>query len=146
MIKGNAGEIDSLAQAVSPPHALPPPATDVQSSTSLSLARGVDSSQPERSAASFLTWLLARNHSTVVILHGAVDYVSDADLVVELSNGHERLAGVTGTGCNLGSVVAAYVGALPKPLTPRAVLAASIAGWVLRCVWSLLMLMAGCRL
>ncbi|WVQ84966.1 hydroxyethylthiazole kinase [Cryptococcus sp. DSM 104549] len=94
VIKGNAGEIAFLA------------------GKDASLARGLDSNTADSTSASQLVISLAKRYNTVVILHGPVDYISDGTTVVELSNGSPRLAEITGTGCSLGSVVAAYVGAV----------------------------------
>lgn len=70
----------------------------------------------------------------MVVLHGEVDYLSDGETVVEVRNGHARLAEITGTGCSLGSVIGVYVGALAdsasseRGYTLRDVLAAALAG------------------
>ena len=54
---------------------------------------------------------LAKRTGTVVAATGPVDYVSDGETVIKLSNGSEYLATVSGTGCMVSGIVGAYVGA-----------------------------------
>jgi len=42
---------------------------------------------------------------------GKQDYVSDGDVVVRLSNGHELLGDITGAGCMVGSCVTTFCAA-----------------------------------
>ncbi|ORY30177.1 hydroxyethylthiazole kinase [Naematelia encephala] len=53
---------------------------------------------------------LAKQTGSVIVLHGEIDYVSDGETVVQLSNGHVDLSKVTGTGCSTGSAIATFVG------------------------------------
>jgi len=43
-----------------------------------------------------------------VVLTGPTDYISDGETVVALKNGNEILGKITGSGCILGSTIAAY--------------------------------------
>ena len=52
---------------------------------------------------------LARDYHTVVALTGETDYVTDGVNTVALSNGHVNLTKITGAGCALSAMVAAYV-------------------------------------
>ena len=47
----------------------------------------------------------------VIALTGPTDYISDGHRVFELSNGHEMLGRVTGSGCIVGTAIASYCGA-----------------------------------
>lgn len=69
--------------------------------------RGVDSlAGPE--AAIDAALLLASDHGCVVAISGAVDIVVDTTRTAYLSNGHPLLTRVTGGGCALGAVMAAF--------------------------------------
>jgi hydroxyethylthiazole kinase len=71
--------------------------------------RGVDSlAGPE--AAVDAAHLLASTYGSVVAVSGAVDIVTDGTRTVRLSNGHPLLTRVTGGGCALGAVMAAFAG------------------------------------
>lgn len=67
---------------------------------------------------------LARKERCVIALTGPKDYVSDGDVVVELSNGHPLLGEITGSGCIGGSSIAAFCAAAstdPGPVPGRPV-------------------------
>jgi len=51
---------------------------------------------------------LARLHGTVVAVSGPVDQLTDGDRVARISNGHPLLTRVTGVGCALGALMAAF--------------------------------------
>jgi len=71
--------------------------------------RGVDSlSGPE--AAVDAANQLASTYGCVVAISGAVDIVTDGTRTVRLNNGHRLLTRVTGGGCALGAVMAAFAG------------------------------------
>lgn len=44
----------------------------------------------------------------MVVLTGAIDYISDGVRVVSLHNGHKVLGQITGAGCVVGSCIASY--------------------------------------
>jgi hydroxyethylthiazole kinase len=71
--------------------------------------RGVDSLSTSESAVE-AAHLLAATYGCVVAISGAVDIVTDGSRTVRLSNGHQLLTRVTGGGCALGAVMAAFVG------------------------------------
>lgn len=52
---------------------------------------------------------LAQREKNIVLLTGAVDYLSDGQRVIAISNGHEHLGQVTGTGCALGAVCGCFL-------------------------------------
>lgn len=71
--------------------------------------RGVDSLSGPESAVE-AAHLLATTHGCVVAISGPVDILTDGTRTVRLNNGHELLTLVTGGGCALGAVMAAFVG------------------------------------
>ncbi|NTU67529.1 MAG: hydroxyethylthiazole kinase [Chlorobiaceae bacterium] len=84
--------------------------------------RGVDSTVASTDALPAAIEL-ARGTGSVVALSGKVDYVTDGEQVVSVEGGHELMSRVTGMGCTLGALIAAF---LPVSATPfRAAAAAS---------------------
>lgn len=55
----------------------------------------------------------SRACGAVVAVSGAIDLVSDAEHTYVISNGHRLMAGITGSGCMLSAVTAAYLAANP---------------------------------
>jgi len=72
--------------------------------------RGVDATDSTDAAAS-AAGALAVRHGSVVAVSGAVDLITDGERTLRLANGHELLTRVTGGGCALGAVMAAFLGA-----------------------------------
>lgn len=66
---------------------------------------------------------LATLRKNVVVMTGTTDYVTNGKTVYAISNGHEYLGMVTGTGCCLGTTISAMIAAYPQDK-----LAATIAG------------------
>jgi len=86
-------------------------------------ARGVDAditdqvTQENLEATAALAQTLAGKTGAVVALTGAVDVVTDGDKAVFIRNGHPMMCRVTGMGCQLSALTAAFVAANPnKPL------------------------------
>lgn len=71
--------------------------------------RGVDSLARPTAAVDAAAHL-ASQYGCVVAISGAVDIVTDGSRTAHLSNGHELLTQVTGGGCALGAVMAAFAG------------------------------------
>ncbi|KIK67487.1 hypothetical protein GYMLUDRAFT_156732 [Collybiopsis luxurians FD-317 M1] len=93
VIKGNAAELAALAGS-----------NEVQS-------KGVDSvGSGFQDPVSFVR-NLSRKERCVVVLSGKTDYVSDGTTVAVLSNGHELLGNITGSGCMAGSCIASFCAA-----------------------------------
>jgi hydroxyethylthiazole kinase len=59
---------------------------------------------------------LASERGTVVAISGAIDHLTDGDRVVRVSNGHVLLTKVTGVGCALGALMAAFCAVVDDPL------------------------------
>jgi hydroxyethylthiazole kinase len=58
----------------------------------------------------------ARNLGTIVSMTGPTDHVSDGERVIAISNGHELLATVSGTGCMSTAVTGSFLAV--KPMEP----------------------------
>lgn len=87
IIRGNASEIIGLAGGVG--------------------GRGVDSTHAV-DAALAAARALAVEHGCVVAVSGEVDHLTDGRRLVRLANGHPLLTRVTGVGCALGALMAAF--------------------------------------
>ena len=74
--------------------------------------RGVESIGAEGSGAD-LALGAARVLGTVAAVTGAVDHVSDGESVIAVSNGHELLGTVTGTGCMATAVTGSFLAVRP---------------------------------
>ncbi|GAA1249832.1 hydroxyethylthiazole kinase [Microbacterium phyllosphaerae] len=90
--------------------------------------RGVDATDTPDAAIDAAVALAVR-HGSVVAVSGAVDLITDGHRVVRIANGDELLTRVTGGGCALGAVMAAFLGAARTTGTESlvAVAAASLA-------------------
>jgi len=88
VIKGNEGEIKTVFGSV------------IQQ-------RGVDSgaSTMDHMEKATLVRDLALREQNVVVLTGAVDFVSDGSRTFAVLNGHELLGRITGSGCVLGTII-----------------------------------------
>ncbi|MFE6997769.1 hydroxyethylthiazole kinase [Microbacterium sp. NPDC057659] len=72
--------------------------------------RGVDATDTTDAAAEAAR-LLAREHGSVVAVSGPVDLLTDGEIEVRIANGTPVLTKVTGGGCALGAMMAAFLGA-----------------------------------
>lgn len=93
MIKGNAAEIGALAES------------------SEVTARGVDSVGKGFKDPAAVVRDLARKRRAIIVMTGVSDYVSDGATVLKVSNGHELLGVITGSGCMTGTLVAVFCAA-----------------------------------
>jgi hydroxyethylthiazole kinase len=92
--------------------------------------RGVESIGVEGSNAD-LAREASRALGSVVAVTGATDHVSDGQRIVAVSNGHELLGTVSGTGCMATSVTGSFLAAKPaEPLdaAAEALVAFGVAG------------------
>ena len=96
--------------------------------------KGVDAADGDKLAgdeAMAVARDLALKLGCVVAITAAVDVVSDGGRTVLIENGHEKLSGLTGTGCMCSSLIGSYCGAnpeLPLESTVAALLSMGIAG------------------
>lgn len=95
VIRGNASEILSVAGAVG-------------------RAKGVDSTASSLEALPVAS-ALATDTGAVVAISGEVDYITDGETIMSVPGGDEIMTRVTGTGCALGALIAAF---LPVTRTP----------------------------
>ena len=63
---------------------------------------------------------LSRRTGAVIAVTGAIDIVADKDKAYIIRNGHETMSKITGTGCMLTAVIAAYCAANPESLLDAA--------------------------
>jgi hydroxyethylthiazole kinase len=92
--------------------------------------RGVESIGAAGSGAE-LAQAAAAKLGCVAAVTGPVDYVSDGERVIEISNGHELLGTVTGTGCMATAITASFLAvARDRPLdaAAEALVAFGVAG------------------
>jgi hydroxyethylthiazole kinase len=100
IVRGNASEILSLAGAVGG-------------------AKGVDSTAASSEALSAAK-SLAVETGAVVAISGKIDYITDGEAVIEVPGGNEIMTRVTGTGCALGALMAAFLPVSINPLRAAA--------------------------
>jgi hydroxyethylthiazole kinase len=89
--------------------------------------RGVDAVDGPEEALEAAT-ALAQRWGSVVAVSGAVDVVTDGERVVRVTGGHPLLTRVTGGGCALGAVMAAFLGARSSDALGAAVAASVVWG------------------
>lgn len=95
IIRGNASEISALAgQAAG--------------------GKGVDSTLSSDQAIE-AAQALARSCGAVVVVSGAVDYVTDGARLLGIANGHPIMTRVTGMGCTASAVGGAYLAVTEDP-------------------------------
>jgi hydroxyethylthiazole kinase len=87
--------------------------------------RGVDSvDSPE--AAIDVAKDLAIQQQSVVAVSGPTDHITNGSQIVRLSNGHPWLTQVTGVGCALGALMAAFAAVVPDALVAAAAATATL--------------------
>jgi hydroxyethylthiazole kinase len=105
IVRGNASEILALAGGTG--------------------GRGVESvDSPE--AAATVAMDLAREQRSVIAVSGPTDHITDGARMVRLSNGHPWLTRVTGVGCALGALMAAFAAVVPDALVAAAAATATL--------------------
>jgi len=87
--------------------------------------RGVESvDSPE--AAAEVAMSLAGQHESVIAVSGPVDHITDGTRMIHISNGHPWLTRVTGGGCALGALMAAFVAVAPDAVVAAAAATATL--------------------
>ncbi|MEO8518760.1 MAG: hydroxyethylthiazole kinase [Dermatophilaceae bacterium] len=105
IVRGNASEILALAGGAG--------------------GRGVESvDSPE--AAAEVARDLAEQQQSVIAVSGPIDHITDGERMVRLSNGHPWLTQVTGVGCALGALMAAFAAVVPDALVAAAAATATL--------------------
>lgn len=120
-IRGNRSELETLAGVKTP-------------------SRGVDAGR-ETAAQSVEAALssaraLAKQTGAVVVMTGGVDLIADSAQVCLVRNGHEQMGRVTGTGCQLSVLTAAFLAANPDKPFWAAVAAACAMGLCGELAWA----------
>lgn len=106
-----AAELLSLA----PPAIIRGNASEIAGLVGAGGGRGVDAAHSTDDVLDF-AGELARQHRTVVAVSGPVDHLTDGDRVVRVHNGHPMMTKVTGVGCSLGALMAAFAAVTDDPL------------------------------
>ena len=99
LVRGNQSEIKAIYDALSPD----------DTANNSTAGKGVDGAQVEDSAV--IAYRLARLINCPVVVTGEEDYVSDGTRVFAVPHGHPIMTAITGTGCLLGAVLAAFFSA-----------------------------------
>ena len=89
VIRGNASEIMALCNA------------NIKT-------KGVDSTASSDSAVDSAK-LLAKQTKAIVVISGAIDYITDGDEVISINNGSPLMPKVTGMGCTCTAIIGAFV-------------------------------------
>ncbi|KAF8977745.1 hypothetical protein BGZ46_007153 [Entomortierella lignicola] len=110
IIKGNAGEISTIAKIVG------------CNSENIAM-RGVDSLGDGFSNPAAVVQTLAKRERCVVAMTGKIDYVSDGVRTVAIENGHSYQGRITGSGCMIASSIASFAA-----ISPNDHFAAAVAG------------------
>ncbi len=100
VLRGNASEIKTLAKGSGTPKGV-----------DADIADKVD----EENLDGAVAWAkaFAQKAGAVIAITGAIDIVADGKKAYCIRNGHPEMSSVTGTGCQLSAVTAAYVTANP---------------------------------
>lgn len=108
VIRGNISEIKTLAQGAGTTKGVDADVADTVTEQTLE-------------AAVQFAKELSRRTGAVIAITGAIDIVADAQSAYCIRNGHPMMSKVTGTGCMLSAVIAAYLAANPaEPLKASA--------------------------
>ena len=97
-------------------------------------ARGVDAdvadkvTEDTRSHAVAFAKEFAKKTGAVIAITGAIDIVADGKKAYCISNGHPMMSSITGTGCQLSALIAAYVTANPNTPLEATVAAVCLMG------------------
>jgi hydroxyethylthiazole kinase len=105
IIRGNASEVLALAGGAG--------------------GRGVESvDSPE--AAAQVAMSMAQEQQSVIAVSGPTDHITDGTRMVRISNGHPWLTRVTGGGCALGALMAAFAAVVPDAVVAAAAATATL--------------------
>lgn len=111
IVKGNASELLALTGCVS--HGV-----GVDAGAEDNLCPQDAGSQPKSRERETLQQF-AQKHNTVVVVTGATDLIIDGKNLAFVANGDEMLGQITGSGCMLTGIIAAFLG-VADPLTAAA--------------------------
>lgn len=123
VIRGNISEIKALAQGAGSTRGVDADVADAVTEDGLADA--------VRFAKGF-----AAAHRCIVAVTGAIDLVADGERCYVIRNGRPEMGRITGTGCQLSAVVAAYVAANPGNALEAAAAAVCLMGLAGEIGWS----------
>jgi len=106
VVRGNASEIMALASVCK---------LVVSEGTQSGGGKGVDSTNGSDEAIPAAI-ALAKHYGCIVAVSGAVDVITDGSVKVLVHNGQEMLTKITGAGCSLSALCAAYCAVSQLPL------------------------------
>ena len=118
VIRGNISEIKTLASGSGSTKGVDADITDQVTEENLD-------------QAVFFAKSFAQKTGAVIAITGAIDIVADRDNAYCIRNGHAEMSKITGTGCQLSAMIAAYITATPEDTltaTAAAVCAMGLAG------------------
>lgn len=90
-------------------------ASEVLALTGGAGGRGVDAVDTPQEAAPGAAQLAVK-HGSVIAVSGPVDLITDGERTAQVANGHSWLTKVTGAGCSLGALMAAFAAVVPDRL------------------------------
>ena len=85
----------------------------------------------------------AKKTGAVIAITGAIDIVADSEKAYCIRNGHPMMSSITGTGCQLSAMTAAFVTANPNQLLEATAAAVSAMGYAGEVAYSRLTEMDG---
>ncbi len=77
--------------------------------------KGVETTATSAEAVDFITRLSAETGS-IVAVSGAIDFIAEGPEIFAVPGGDVRLTQVTGAGCSLGALIAAFLAASDAPV------------------------------
>ncbi len=115
VIRGNISEIKTLAGSITATQGVDANIADKVTDANLNSAVAFAKAYAKRTGA-------------VIAITGAIDIVADGDKAYCIHNGHPMMSAITGTGCQLSAMTAAYVTANPDAPLEAAVAAVCAMG------------------
>lgn len=115
VIRGNSSEIKTLAQGIGTTQGV-----DAKESDTVTIENLEDT-------ITFAKALSAKT-GAVIVMTGAIDIVAEPDKAFVIYNGHPMMTKITGTGCMLSAVIAAFAAANPDEILQAAATAVCAMG------------------
>ena len=130
VIRGNISEVKTLAQGSGTTKGVDADVADKVTEENLEGAVAFAKAFAEKAGA-------------VIVITGAIDIVADSKKAYCIRNGHSMMASITGTGCQLSAMTAAFVAANPECLLEACVAAVCTMGYAGEVAYSRLKEMDG---
>lgn len=71
---------------------------------------------------------IARSLSTILVVTGRIDVITDGRTAYTIKNGHMNMKNITGTGCMLSSILGAFISSNPDQMLEASVCAVAMMG------------------